>query len=752
MSRRFLSFTLLSLVGMLVVTVMLIAVFREINQSTKEKHFHEHNVLLARVLRNGLVNNRLPELLHGAQESIRDNQLLPVFEVKLREYLKDIPIAKIKIFDLGGITIYSSVTGEAGRDASDNPGVYAALNGLSTGSMVYRDKFNSFDGIIENRNLYQQYIPIHGLTSDSIEGVFEIYSDVTPFLLAISNTEQEFLIGLFAVLGTFLVAQIWLYHRTDSALIKEQAQTEKYLQDLELHRKDLESRVKARTEELETSHYFLQSIIDGIANPLFVIKKDLQISLMNEAAKGLINKNTPKEKMSYCYQISHRRDTPCDGHDHPCSFLEVMRRQSTATVQHKHFDANDNPIIVDVVSTPLYDKQGELQGIIEVQHDVSELVHAKQNLAQSEARLQAILNHIPDAIFTLDTAGRIESSNRAALSMFNYSPADFAGRRFESLFSSEHTVLLNTANQGGHEYYARKQGDGLFPVDLWVGDLLLGKDKCIVAVVRDITENKIAAQELERTRQQYYHQEKMAAIGQLAAGILHEVGNPIAAIAGAAGDMRSASEWDGQQAGDKRDFPQVVNHNLQMIEEHTERLSKITRDIADFASPRIRECELTDINGLIRSTTRLLGYDHRYRKLEIRQTLDSQLPAVEVVPDQITQVLVNLIINGLDACNADRLQPMVEIITRVVENGIQIEVKDNGIGMDERTLEQALDPFFTTKEPGKGTGLGLSLCSSIISAHNGRLTIDSHPGAGTSAIVYLPGFDTHSEINLQGAV
>ncbi|MEW8070804.1 MAG: ATP-binding protein [Candidatus Thiodiazotropha sp.] len=748
MSKRFLSFTLLSLIGMVVVTIMLIAVFRDINQSTLERHFHEHNVLLARILRNGLVNDSLPDVLKEMQERTGDNRLISAFEAKLKLFLKDVHVAKIKIFDLDGITIYSSAPGEAGRDASRNPGVFAALKGLSSGSMVYRDKFNSFDGMIENRNLYQQYIPINELVSERVEGVFEIYSDVTPFLQALSNTEQKFLIVLFAVLGTFLLAQMWLYHRTDSALVKEQAQTEQYLEDLEVNRKELESRVETRTEELESSHYFLQSIIDGIANPLFVIKKNLQVSLMNKAAKALIKKNTPKEKMAYCYQISHRRDTPCDGEDHPCSFQEVMRSQSTATVQHKHFDSDDNPIIVDVVSTPLYDKDGKLQGIIEVQHDVSELVHAKQKLVHSEARLQAILDHIPDAIFTLDKTGKIESANQAALGMFDYTHDEMIDKRYESLFCSDQEVLLKTTNQVEHEYCARKRGEELFPVDLWIGDLRLGEEKRFVAVVRDITERKIATQELERTRQQYYHQEKMAAIGQLAAGILHEVGNPIAAIAGAADNMRSASGWGGRQVSVKSDFPQVVYRNLQMIEEHTGRLSKITRDIADFASPRIRERELTDINGLIRSTVRLLGYDHRYRKMEIRQSLDSQLPAVEAVPDQITQVLVNLIINGLDAYNADSLRPMVEIITRVANGGIEIEVMDNGIGMDERTLERASEPFFTTKEPGKGTGLGLSLCSSIISAHNGKLTFDSHPGTGTSAIVYLPGIDVDSKANM----
>ncbi len=740
MSKRFLTFASLSLAGMLAVLFMLIQVFSEINLNTLERHFHQHNLLMARILRNGMINTQLPKMLAGKGYTDPQSGLASTFEMELRDYLKDIPVVKVKLFDREGLIVYSSAPGEAGRDASSNPGVYGALKGLTTGSMVFRDRFNSFDGIIENRNLYQVYIPIYGLRSDEPDGVFEIYSDVTPFLHEINKTEREFLYGLIAVLGSFLSIQIWLYYRTDTALVKEQGQTERYLHELEENREELETRVQTRTEELESSRYFLQSIIDGIANPLFVIKKDLRVSLMNRAARGLISQAATDQQKTFCYQISHRRETPCSGADHPCSFKEVVQSQQTSTVRHNHFDADDNPIIVDVISTPLYGKGGELEGIIEVQHDVTELVRAKRNLARSEARLQAVLDQVPDAIFTLDSEHRIETVNKAAERMFGYPPHEMECSSFESLFCTEQESIPMDSVHAVREFCAVRQSGTRFPVDLWVGDLLLGEEKRNVAVVRDITERKIAAEELERTRQQYYHQEKMAAIGQLAAGILHEVGNPIAAIAGAAHDMRSSSRTISSHGEEDGELTSVVNRNLLMIEEHTERLAKITRDIADFASPRTRKRELTDINGLIRSTTRLLGYDRRFRRMEIKQELDSQLPAVEAVPDQITQVLMNLIINSLDASvDNDEQKPVVEVISRVAHGGIEIEVKDNGSGMDERTLEHALEPFFTTKEPGRGTGLGLSLCNSIVSSHNGTLIVHSQPGEGTSVVIYLPG-------------
>jgi PAS domain S-box-containing protein len=735
MSRRFINFTVFSLVGLLLVSYLLVSVFQRVNRATLESHFHEHNIVLARMLRNVLVETRLQDLLSG---ELGSTEGMPALEAKLREYLRDLPVAKVKIFDRGAAIIYSSTASEVGSDAGQNPGVVAALNGRSTGSMVHRDRFNSFDGVIENRDLHQQYIPIREPETDQVEGVFELYSDVTPLIRDISLSQRRFLLALLGLLGAFFLGQVWLYFRADRLLAREQAQTQGYLDELEKVRADLENRVVKRTEELESSRYFLQSVVDGIANPLFVIRPDLKVSMMNAAARRLIPGDAALDQFSYCYQISHRRDTPCEGSDHPCSFAEVMKTQATTTVQHQHYDAENRSVIVDVVSTPLCDKDGVLQGIIEVQHDVTDLVQAREKLARSEACLQAIMDNVPDAILTLDRDGRIDSANRAASRLFKLDAGLLVGRRFQNLFCPDQADRLLTGGHGVREYCAMRGEDQRFPVDLWIGTLDLEGRGSQVAVVRDIAERKRAERLLEQTRQQYHHQEKMAAIGQLAAGILHEVGNPIAAIAGAAHDMRLTEE----SVMDKErgcGLDSVVQRNLSLIEEQTQRLAKITRDIADFASPRPRERELTDINGLIRSTTRLLGYDRRFRGIALRQELDTRLPAVEAVPDQITQVLMNLLINAMDAVTAvSRQEPEIVVVSRLTDQGVAIEVKDNGPGMDAGTLDHVFEPFFTTKEPGKGTGLGLSLCDSIVTAHRGSLRMDSKPGKGTSVTVVLP--------------
>jgi C4-dicarboxylate-specific signal transduction histidine kinase len=250
-------------------------------------------------------------------------------------------------------------------------------------------------------------------------------------------------------------------------------------------------------------------------------------------------------------------------------------------------------------------------------------------------------------------------------------------------------------------------------------------------VIRDVTGRVKAQRELEATRQQYFHQEKMAAIGQLAAGILHEVGNPIAAIAGAAAEVRHANEI--QMEGD------YINNNIELINQQITRLGKITREIADFASPKPRERELLDLNGLLKGTARLLTYDRRFSSIGVALELDRNLPAIVGVADQLTQVFMNLLINAMDACSALEWEKDSIILSSELDSDrVHVCVRDFGTGMSADTLEHVMETFYTTKPVGEGSGLGLSLCDTIVTAHGGEMRIESEEGVGTRVHVYLP--------------
>lgn len=240
--------------------------------------------------------------------------------------------------------------------------------------------------------------------------------------------------------------------------------------------------------------------------------------------------------------------------------------------------------------------------------------------------------------------------------------------------------------------------------------------------------------ELLLERQKYFHQEKMAAIGVLAAGISHEIGNPIAAISGLALEMidrRTGATGCGEEP--------CSGCQPELIYEHTSRLATITREISEFASPYASEPQLIDLNEQLRSTARLIRYDRRLSNVSLVLNLDGQLPAVYGVSDQVTQVIMNLLINAMDALEGvvGRI-PTITITTSAEPERACMAISDNGSGIAPEVLNRVCEAFFTTKPPGKGTGLGLSLCYSIVKAHNGSIEIQSTQGAGTEVKVYFP--------------
>lgn len=235
--------------------------------------------------------------------------------------------------------------------------------------------------------------------------------------------------------------------------------------------------------------------------------------------------------------------------------------------------------------------------------------------------------------------------------------------------------------------------------------------------------------ELVIARQKYFHQEKMAAVGALAAGVAHEIGNPIAAMSGVLQEMVQ------EQSTGKRKM--AAESKLAMLQTHIHRLSAITREISEFAAPQPVERQLLDLNALVRTTAGLMGYDKRMRRVNLRLNLDSQLPAIYGVADQLTQVIMNLLINAADALeSSDGRAQEITLHTEVVDRTVRLTVADNGAGMGKDTLSRVFEAFFTTKR--KGNGLGLSLCYSIITGHSGTIEIDSTLGEGTQVQVILP--------------
>ncbi len=240
---------------------------------------------------------------------------------------------------------------------------------------------------------------------------------------------------------------------------------------------------------------------------------------------------------------------------------------------------------------------------------------------------------------------------------------------------------------------------------------------------------------IEEFNRRLTEQEKMFTIGSFAAGLAHEVGNPIQALM-----ALNFKALDSLQGSDEHKVEETVE-TLSMIAEQIERLSNIVSEVREYAHPASLEKSLTSINDVIVNTMHFMRFDQRLKHITMRLDLDKDIPAVPIVGDHIAQVLINLFINAADA--VDQETGEIVVSSEYEAGDVLIVISDNGHGMSSEAMSHAFEPFFTTKSKGKGTGLGLAVCKDIIEEHGGHMKISSVIGHGTSLTIWLPVDEHH---------
>ncbi|HEX6280492.1 MAG TPA: ATP-binding protein [Pyrinomonadaceae bacterium] len=227
---------------------------------------------------------------------------------------------------------------------------------------------------------------------------------------------------------------------------------------------------------------------------------------------------------------------------------------------------------------------------------------------------------------------------------------------------------------------------------------------------------------LQSLNEQLARAERLAAMGTLAAGVAHEVNNPLASISSLVQMMKARADAD-------------TREKLELISEQISRITQVTKDLTDFARVRPAARSMVDLNGVVEASIRLASFDSDFQRLDVSTELDTSLPEVYADGDQMQQVILNLLLNARDAMPAGG--KLSVSTSQDTENAV-ISVEDTGTGLDEAVRKQLFDPFFTTKPAGKGTGLGLAVCYGIVTAHNGRIDVHSSNGSGTRFTVTLP--------------
>lgn len=259
-------------------------------------------------------------------------------------------------------------------------------------------------------------------------------------------------------------------------------------------------------------------------------------------------------------------------------------------------------------------------------------------------------------------------------------------------------------------------------VDLWrsndeIGLLANSFNEMSRKMAGDITE-------LQRLNEQLIRAEKLAAMGTLAAGVAHEVNNPLASISSLVQMMRSQ---EGHSA--------ETREKLNLISNQIERIKQVTNDMTNFARARPAAKTDSDVNEIVRTALRLASFDKAFQDLEISTELSPGISPVLADEDQLQQVFLNLFLNARDA-----MPDGGSLTVRSIEtNGdVTVDVADSGTGIREADLKHIFDPFFTTKGTGSGTGLGLAVCYGIVTAHGGRIEVENGASGGARFSVTLP--------------
>ncbi len=365
---------------------------------------------------------------------------------------------------------------------------------------------------------------------------------------------------------------------------------------------------------------------------------------------------------------------------------------------------------------------------------VIDRIRTAQQLYDSEERFRLAVEAIGDyAIYMLDTSGRVATWNEGARRIIGYTREQILGRHYSCFHTPEdikagkpERLLRQAAEHGRVEeegWRVRRNGER------YLSNIVLtalrhedGTLRGYVKVTRDVTQRRQTEEHLRRS-------ERLASIGTLAAGIAHEINNPLAAI------LLEA------QFAVRSDDVDALRASLKDIAEDVKRCARIVQSVLKFTRDETTDKWPNNLNELVERSASLTRVYAQKRQVTVSVELADEQPDLPLNPMEVELALVNLIRNAIEACKPGGT---VRILTEVMPQAVRLIVKDDGHGMDEQQRQRALDPFYTTRQSRGGTGLGLSLSHGIVTDHGGALRIESQPGQGTAVIMEFPRTDADS--------
>jgi two-component system NtrC family sensor kinase len=366
----------------------------------------------------------------------------------------------------------------------------------------------------------------------------------------------------------------------------------------------------------------------------------------------------------------------------------------------------------------------------------SEVVERTMEIEEQRRFTAKIIDSLPVGLYVIDREYRIQAWNRkretgmqgvsreeaigrTIFEILHRQPAQVLRGEFEDVFSSGRMQQFQIESSASGE--VRTYRITKIPMRLDDTDVTH-----VITIGEDVTEWRDA-------QERFAQAEKLAAIGTLAAGVMHEINNPLATIGACAESLALLVAEEGLTSPR---FEPALEEALQLVEHEVQRCKGIVEGVLDFSRPKPSEHALLDVNTVIEKTLFLLKHHSRFKKLTV-DVQTQRVPLVSASEEQLVQVMMALLLNAMDAMH-DTGTIVLRSRSDVPRDAVIVEVVDQGEGIRGTELSKIFEPFYTTKPPGRGTGLGLSICYSLVADHGGRIEVESVVGKGSVFRIVLP--------------
>ncbi|MFH2005396.1 MAG: PAS domain S-box protein [bacterium] len=409
---------------------------------------------------------------------------------------------------------------------------------------------------------------------------------------------------------------------------------------------------------------------------------------------------------------------------------EPVSRDEEVTLDGEH------PVYLSSIRFPVMDAEGAVTALCGLLRDVTALKTAEAELDRTRDHLRNVANHSPMIIVTMDMGGNLLSFNPGAEASLGYRADEVIGESIGRLFpdrAERHRLQRRVTEEGAvrdHETQLLRKDGTAVPVSMTLSQLRNADDTMVgtVGIAKDISQRKTLMNQMMQS-------ERMAAVGRLAAGVAHEINNPLAVISEIAGYLDELLKQD--PAAQDEETQVELRESMPKITKHVNRCRSITKRLLTFARKSAARVEFADVNAALEEIIPFVEKDAQLAKVTIEREYDETLPKVRMEEMQLQEIFINLLTNAIQAVSSDG-SGRIWLRTALVGGKVHVTVADNGPGIDPDVANRLFDPFVTTKAPGVGTGLGLSICYAIVKRYDGEISVESTPGAGAKFTVVLP--------------